>query len=96
MAAHQNELEILASKMDSERQHQQLRLRKKLEEKRRRKTEALRRKQEAELTKEMLTQSKELENMRSRKVCLSSMPTVISLRELNLLRCLLLKVDLAA
>ena len=77
MAAHQNELEILASKMDSDRQHQQLRLRKKLEEKRRRKTEALRRKQEAELTKEMLTQSKELENMRSRKVCHSFRLTVI-------------------
>ena len=69
MAAHQNELEILTDRMDTEHQRQQLQLREKLEAKRKRKTEALRRKQEAELTKEMLTQTKEIDEMRSKQVC---------------------------
>ena len=68
LAAHENELELMSEKLDAEKQRQQLSLRERLAEKRKRKMADLRRKQEAELTREMLTQKKELDEIRTTKV----------------------------
>ena len=67
MASHQKELELLSEKMDAERTKQQLSLRERLAERRKRKMADLRRKQEAQLTKEMLTQKKEIDEIRTSK-----------------------------
>ena len=63
MAAHQQELRLLAERLDSQRNRQQMALREKLAAKRRRRTQDLRRKQELELTKEMIEQKKELDEI---------------------------------
>ena len=70
LAAHEQELEHLADRLDHERQRQQIALREKLAENRKRKMAQLRRKQETELTKEMLEQKSELDEVKSKKVCL--------------------------
>ena len=63
MAAHERELDILSEHLDSQRHRQQVALREKLAENKRRRAQALRRKQEVELTKEMIEQKKELDEV---------------------------------
>ncbi len=72
MASHEHELELLAEKMDADRQRQQLSLRDKMAERRKRKMADLRRKQEADLTREMLTQKKELDEVKTKQVIIVS------------------------
>ena len=68
MAAHEHELQLMADKMDTDRQRQMSTLRDRMSDRRRRRMDDLRRKQELELTKEMLTQKKELNDVRTVKV----------------------------
>lgn len=68
MAAHENELQILADRLDNQKKQKQLQMREKLSEKRKQKMEALRRKQEAEITREMLMQKKEMDEIKAKKV----------------------------
>ena len=76
MAAHENELQLMAEKMDADRQRQMLTLRDRMSERRRRRMEDLRRKQELEVTKETLTQKKELDEVRTVKVSYSTLVKV--------------------
>ena len=70
MAAHAHDLEHMEEQLDSQMQRQQMVLKDRLDERRQRKLKHLRRKQELELTKEMLTQKKECDEIRTTKVCL--------------------------
>ena len=73
MAAHQHELDLLAEHLDNQRNRQQVALREKLAENKRRRAQGLRRKQEMELTKEMIEQKKELDEIVSKQVNLRSL-----------------------
>lgn len=68
MALHEKELEDLTEKLESERQRQRMSLKEKLNEKRRKKEHANRRKQEVELTREMLEQDKEINDVKVKVV----------------------------
>ena len=68
MASHQHELDLLSEHLDNQRNRQQVALREKLAENKRRRAQALRRKQEMELTKEMIEQKKELDEIVSKEV----------------------------
>ena len=72
MASHSAELELMAEKLDADRQRQLMSLRDKMAAKRKRKMDDLRRKQEAEVTKEMLLQQKELTEIQSKKVFITT------------------------
>lgn len=67
MAAHENELQTLSEQLDADRQRALMATRDKIAERKRRKLKELRRKQEADLTKEMLMQKKELDEIRGRQ-----------------------------
>ena len=69
MARHQQELDDLQDKLESDKTRQMLSLRERLAKNRRRRMEDLRRKQDAELTGEMLEQRKELDEVRLKQVC---------------------------
>ena len=68
MASHQHELDLLSEHLDNQRNRQQVALREKLAENKRRRAQALRRKQEMELTKEMIEQKKELDEIVTKEV----------------------------
>ena len=68
MASHEHELQILSERLDTDRQRSLMSTRDKIAERKRRKMKELRRKQEAELTKEMLTQKKEVDEVRTKQV----------------------------
>ena len=68
MASHEQELEDLAERLDADRDRQYLNLRDKLAQKRKRKMEELRRKQDVDLTKEMIEQKKEMDEIRMKQV----------------------------
>lgn len=68
MAGHEAELALLSEQREAERQRQLLSMRDKMAERKRRRLQDLRRRQEAELTREMLTQKKELDEARSKQV----------------------------
>jgi hypothetical protein len=68
MARHQQELDDLQDRMESDKSRQMLALRDRLAKNRRRRMEDLRRKQDAELTSEMLDQRKELDEVRLTQV----------------------------
>lgn len=73
MASHKQELANLSDRLDHDRQRQLLTLRDKLAQNRKHKLNTLRRKQESEITKETMTQQKELDEIRGKKVsCLLS------------------------
>lgn len=68
MSAHQQELDEIMEKMDTERQRQQANLHQKLMERKKRKQDAQKRKQEREMAKELLEQKKELSEVRTEHV----------------------------
>ena len=68
MASHEHELQLMAEKMDADRQRQMVTLRDRMSDRRRRRMDDLRRKQEVALTKEVLTQEKEVNEVRTVKV----------------------------
>jgi hypothetical protein len=68
MARHQQELDDLQDRMESDKSRQMLALRDRLAKNHRRRMEDLRRKQDAELTSEMLDQRKELDEVRLTQV----------------------------
>lgn len=68
MSAHQQELDEIMEKMDTERQRQQANLHQKLMERKKRKQDAQKRKQEREMAKELLEQKKELAEVRTEHV----------------------------
>ena len=68
MASHEQELEDLAERLETDRDRQYLYLRDKLAQKRKRKMEELRRKQDVDLTKEMIEQKKEMDEIRMKQV----------------------------
>ena len=68
MAAHEHDLEELNEKLDADKNRQLLTLRDRLSNRRRRKMDEMRRKQEVELTKEMLEQKKDIDDVRLKKV----------------------------
>ena len=72
MASHEQELHTLSEHLDSERQRALMATRDKLAERKRRMMKEQRRKQEAELSKEMLTQKKELDEIRTKQVTWAS------------------------
>lgn len=65
---HERELANLSEKIEASHQKQQLQLRDKLAQKRKRQLEQMKRKHEVQLTKEMLTQQKELDEIKSKLV----------------------------
>ena len=67
MSQHEQELEDLAEKLESEKSRQMLLLRDKMAARRQRKLEDLRRKHDVDLTKEMLEQKKEISEVRTKK-----------------------------
>lgn len=67
MAQHEYELENLADKLENEKNRQMLALRAKMADRRQRKLEDLRRRQDVELTREMLEQKKEADELRFKK-----------------------------
>ena len=68
MASHEQELEDLAERLETDRDRQYLNLRDKLTQKRKRKMDELRRKQDVDLTKEMIEQKKEMDEIRMKQV----------------------------
>lgn len=68
MATHQQELDEIMEKMDTEKQRQQANLHQKLLERKKRRQDAQKRKQEREMAKELLEQQKELAEVRSEHV----------------------------
>ena len=78
MNAHQQEIENLVEHMENDRVRQQDHLKKKLEEKRRKRLDALRRKHDREEAREMLEQDKELKDVRSNNVNMLTNPYFIS------------------
>ena len=68
MAAHQHELDLLSEHLDNQRNRQQVALREKLAENKRRRAQALRRKQEMELMTEMIEQKKEIDEIVTKQV----------------------------
>ena len=68
MASHEQELEDLAERLETDRDRQYLNLRDKLAQKRKRKMDELRRKQDVDLTKEMIEQKKEMDEIRMKQV----------------------------
>ena len=77
MARHAMEIEQLSDRMTHERQQQQLALKERLGKKRAQMVQNLQRKQEAELAKEMITQDKEVQELRTREVCHGALATCI-------------------
>ena len=75
MARHAMEIEQLSDRMTHERQQQQLALKERLGKKRAQMVQNLQRKQEAELAKEMITQDKEVQELRTREVCHGALTT---------------------
>ena len=67
MSQHEQELEDLAEKLETEKSRQMLLLRDKMAARRQRKLEDLRRKHDVDLTKEMLEQKKEISEVRTKK-----------------------------
>jgi hypothetical protein len=67
-ASHELELQHLMERLLQERQKQLLNFRDKMAAEKKRKVANLRRKQEVEITQEMLTQQKELEDIRGKNV----------------------------
>ena len=65
---HEKELEDLTNRIDNDRNRQRALLQERLREKRRQKTMANRRKQEVDLTREMIQQDKELNEVRVKVV----------------------------
>ena len=68
MAAHEQEIQDLSERIDADRNRQQMALRDRLADRRKRKLADLRRRQEMEITKEMLMQKKELDEIRVKQV----------------------------
>ena len=68
LASHEQELEALTEQMEVDRRRQLMNMRDRMASAKRRKMDNLRRKQEAELTKEALTQKKEIDEIRNKKV----------------------------
>lgn len=68
MSSHEHEVQLLSDKMDNDRQRQLVTLRERMADRRKRRMDNLHRKHEVELTKEMLAQKKEVDEIRSTKV----------------------------
>ncbi len=68
LAQHQQELKLMAEHQEAERQRHLLAVRDQLANKKQRKLDNLRRQQEAELSREAITQQKELEELRGKQV----------------------------
>ena len=68
VASHEQELSLLSGKLEADRQRQMLGLRDRLDQQRRRKLEQQRRQQEADLTRESLTQRKEIQELSAKQV----------------------------
>ena len=68
LSVHQQELDEMMEKMETEKQRQRSNLHQKLMERKKQKLEAQKRKQEREMAKELLEQKKELAEVRSEHV----------------------------
>lgn len=68
MASHENELHILSDKLEQEHLRQQLSIRDKLAAKKKKRMNELKRQQDIEMTKEWLTQKKELDEIKLAQV----------------------------
>ena len=68
LASHQQELDDLEERLHNDRVRQTLTLRDQLAQRRRRRLDKLRHKQESEMTREVLEQQKEVEDIRLKQV----------------------------
>ena len=68
LESHEHELQLLSDKLEQEHIRQQLTIRDKLAAKKKRRMEELKRKQDMEMTKEWLTQKKELDEIKLSQV----------------------------
>jgi len=71
LETHDHEIHLLTDRLEQEHLRQQLAIRDKLAAKKKRKMDELKRKQDIEMTKEWLTQKKELDEVKLAKVSLS-------------------------
>lgn len=72
LESHDQELQLLTDKLEQEHLRQQLSIREKLAARKKRRVNELKRKQDIEMTKEWLTQKKELDEVKLIQVCLSA------------------------
>lgn len=75
LAAHQHEVDEALEKIDADRNRQHANLRAKLAEKKKKKLEALQRKQENEMSRELLEQKKEFDEVRNEQVIVCHFPS---------------------
>lgn len=68
LESHEHELQLLADKLEQEHVRQQLSIRDKLAAKKKRRMDELKRKQDIEMTKEWLTQKKEIDEIKLTQV----------------------------